>query len=94
MPEEINKYIGEVARSASLNADQEQRLKHSLTDLTQLMLEAALNPEDTDVLTEIKLCKVTIESLGVVSFNQVKDKASDIAKDVFMKGLSIALASL
>lgn len=94
MSDEISNYVRSIASAASLNEDQEQRLNHALVDLSKLMLEAALNPEDKDVLAEIKLCKITIESLGVVSFTQVKDKATSIALDAFMKGLSTALLAL
>jgi len=92
--EDVNDYMKQLKESAQLNEEQESRLKDTLEDLIQLMLKAASNPEDELILTEITLCKITIESLGVVSFNQVKDKAKDIATDVFMKGLSIALSSL
>lgn len=92
--EEIDEYVEGLIESAQLSDEQGVRLKETMVDLTNLMLQAASDPEDTLILAEIKLCKITIESLGVVSFNQIKDKAESIAKDVFMKGLSIALTAL
>lgn len=94
MPDEASNYIEKVVASASLNDEQEQRLRSAISDLTQLMLEAALNPEDSSIITEINMCKITIESLGVVSFNQIADETKKVAVAVFTKGLSIALASL
>lgn len=92
--EEINEYVDGLIESAHLTDEQGIRLNETMVDLTNLMLQAASNPTDQLILTEIKLCRITIESLGVVSFNQIKDKAQSIATDVFMKGLSIALVAL
>ena len=92
--EEIEKYVKELKQSAQLTDEQGTRLQETMVDLTNLMLQAASNPTDSLILTEINLCKITIESLGVVSFNQVQDKAKEVATDAFIKGLSIALSSL
>lgn len=92
--EEIEEYVDSLIESAQLNDEQGIRLKETLLDLTNLMLQAASNPTDSLILTDINLCKITLESLGVVSYNQLQDKAKEIATDVFIKGLSIALSSL
>ena len=87
-------YTDRIAWAANLGPDQLLRLEEAMKDLARLMVKAAASPEDEDTLQEMGFCKLTIESLGVVSYNQVKEEAMEIANELFMKGLSMALSSL
>ena len=91
---ETDSYVERLTKSAGLSPLQEDRLRETMIDLTALMVQAAAKPDDEDILSEIQFCKLAIESLGVVSFNQVQEEAKEIATELFMKGLCIALSSL
>ncbi len=92
--EDVKNYAKSLLEAGKINQEQSERLEVALVDLTNLLTQAAKNPDDLFILNEIKLCKITIESLAVVSFNQVADKAKEIALKLFIKGLSTALLSL
>jgi hypothetical protein len=90
----VDEYVDRITKAAGLSEVQQDRLRETMVDLTALMVQAAAKPDDDEVLTEIAFCKLAIESLGVVSFNQVQEEAKEIASELFMKGLGIALSSL
>ncbi len=92
--EDVNSYVDALKEAGKITEEQSIRLREAMTDLSNLMIKAAQDPTDKVILTEIEFCKITIESLATVSFNQVRDKARDIATDLFIKGLNTALLAL
>ena len=92
--EEIDEYVDRISESAQLNEEQKERFKRATFDLVTLSSQLALDPENQGLRNDIEMCKITIESLGVVSFNGIKKETEKIAKELFIKGLSIALSSL
>lgn len=92
----LDKVIDDLPDIASLTSSQKERLDFAVNSLAQSMyLYSSLpegSPEKEELLTKMSYAKLTISSLGALSYVKVEKAIVNALQDVFAIGLKAAIA--